>query len=759
MTCSDAVTGWLLRRNFKPVNKAEGTVSMALGKVSEKGNPTTDFFTELRRRRVLPITGAYIAIAWLVTEIASFLLEQASAPGWCLRLLAIVFVVGFPVAVVLAWVIQRQPDGTWSIDSSRGQRRTVIGAVVLGVLATTGLSLLVLPRMDDAEAEPAYQPIPNSVAILPLSMAVGTVHERSIADTLYAALESGLDQSAELILMDLRNLKSRPENLAEFSRSVKVAALLTGQILQARGGTRIRMDLIDAGQGGVTWSQEIDWDPTRIADTGTAIANGVLEALALPLLSNTNFTGTNNPDAYEVFLAGVQRAATYNIADLALAMDDFQRAIDLDPEYVLAYVALAETIGWYWRIKRPDEQEEKVLKARSRQALEAAQALEPDSADVVFAVGWLQPSRELRVEAYKHALELDSNHAKSYHRLGLAARRNDMQEAERLVRQALELDPFNADWRNDLAGILYNQGRDKEAFAELRKSIELEPDLVFNHYKMGHWAFLDLGRLDEAIIHYRKAYALDPDYGALIADIAGTYGYLGAWEEALAWTDRALERSPGNAMVGYTYYQIYYAMREKEKALKHLRRVVDMAPNFSFSLHALGLLDIRAGRAELALERWRHANPVLTSSDHPQINENNLYEAMYYAGNLMEAGENRQAEYLLQLCLDALHKWQNETFVRESVALDVEQQIYAALKLKEETLTVMQHVIVDNQNYSGSWMYESPAFEFLWDDPEYQKIMAIMHAELARQLERIREMEHNGELPPAPGVVYKSSSN
>ena len=70
----------------------------------------------------------------------------------------------------------------------------------------------------------------------------------------------------------------------------------------------------------------------------------MLETLALPLLSNTSFTGTNRPEAYDAYLAGLRRAATYNIVDLALAMDDFQRAIDLDPEYVLAYVALAETI-------------------------------------------------------------------------------------------------------------------------------------------------------------------------------------------------------------------------------------------------------------------------------------------------------------------------------------------------------------------------------------------------------------------------------
>jgi hypothetical protein len=80
-------------------------------------------FEELRRRRVLPVAGAYIAIAWLAVEIAGFLLEQLGAPAWALRLLAIALVVGFPVAVALAWMVQRQPGGGWRLDSSRGQFR------------------------------------------------------------------------------------------------------------------------------------------------------------------------------------------------------------------------------------------------------------------------------------------------------------------------------------------------------------------------------------------------------------------------------------------------------------------------------------------------------------------------------------------------------------------------------------------------------------------------------------------------------------
>ena len=716
-------------------------------------------FRELRRRRIFPIAGAYIAIAWLITEITGFLLGQVSAPGWSLRLLAIVFMVGFPVAMVLAWVIQVQPGGKWSVDSSSRQRRTVFSAIALGILATAGLSWLILPRVGDMAAVPAYQPIPNSVAILPLTAAVGTPNERSIAETLFVSLGRGLDQSADLILMDLRKLDEQPVNLAEFGRSIKAAALMTGKFLQVPGATRIQMDLLDVIQNEVIWSQTVDWDPTRIADTGSAIANGVLEAMTLPALPQDVFTGTDNPDAYHAFLMGGQHAASLNISKLAIAMDDYQRAIDLDPDYVLAYVALAETIRWYRRLKQPEEAEQQALKNRARQALETALELDSESAAAISHLGALSDDRELAIQAYQYALELDPNHAKSYQRLGWAVqkqnisgvRSGDLEETERLFRKALDLDPFNADWRSDLGTLLYHLGRDEEAFAELNRSIELEPLYLHNHLMLASWEYYDNGRLDEAMIHAREAYALDPEFGSAAWWVASAYAEFGAREEALAWMERSLELSPGSALTWFVAYQVYYLLGFEDEAMEYAVRSLELYST-EYALQAVGTWDIREGRAEKALERWRLAYPLLATSDLPVVESTDIRPVLYYARNLMEAGETGQAEHLLNLCLDALDKWQNEAFVRNGYVLEFETEIYAALRLKEETLAAMRRAIIDQQNYSGTWMYAFPPFDFIRDEPEFQELMEIFYANLARHLERIREMERNGEMPPAPGV-------
>src|SRR5210317_474031 len=127
----------------------------------------TNLLTELQRRRVIPIAGAYIVIAWLATEIAGFLLEQSGAPGWILRVLAIAFVVGFPVTVVVAWVVQVEPGGKWALDSSKGRGKAVVAALAVGILVTAGLSWLIVPRIEDPPEYPDYDPLPNSVAIMP----------------------------------------------------------------------------------------------------------------------------------------------------------------------------------------------------------------------------------------------------------------------------------------------------------------------------------------------------------------------------------------------------------------------------------------------------------------------------------------------------------------------------------------------------------------------------------------------------------------
>ena len=569
----------------------------------------TGFWSELRRRRVLPMAGAYLVIGWLVTEAAGFLLEQAAAPGWILRLLAIVFVVGFPVAVALAWIVQRQPDGRWGIDRSAGQQRVVVGAIVLGVLITAGLSWLILPNLADPPVIADYDPLPKSVAILPFADVDSAPHERTIAGTLYTALLEGLNQSRELTQVQLR-LRQRPRDVRSLGKRMRVSALLVGQVVQRPGGPQVEMQLLDVGRDRVQWSQTFDWDPTRIMDTGVAIANSVLEAMDLSSLSRQKFTGTDSFDAYEAFLLGGQHRASFGSALLAKAIDDYQQAIELDPGYVLAHVALAETIGAYLWVTGPPQKERKSLRARAEEAFDAAVALDDQSAAVISLQGDYARGWQVKIQAYEHALELDPHHAPSYYRLGNAMWANEKrEEAARLIAKALELDPLNAFYHNELGSVLLMLGRDEEAAAEYRKSIELEPDLPFNYVHLGAIEHLYFGRLDEAVINYRKAYALDPGGGWSAANLAYTYAYLGGEEEAIAWMERSLAASPTKHWAWAMAVVVQERFGQREAALESSMRLLELNPNDMLALYLLGAQDIADDRKAQALERWEAAAP------------------------------------------------------------------------------------------------------------------------------------------------------
>jgi tetratricopeptide (TPR) repeat protein/TolB-like protein len=712
---------------------------------------TGGFLAELRRRRVLPVAGAYIAIALLVTEIASFLLGQADAPGWSTRLLAIVFIVGFPVAVVLAWTIQIGPDGRRYLDSSAGQGRTVAAAVALGLVAVAGLAWLILPRIDDA---PGYDPIPNSLAILPMADPDSTPYQRTIADTLYAALLNGLNGSRELTQVRLRP-KTRPQDLLGFAREFRVASLLVGSIVQTASGSRVEMRLFDVGQGKVSWSTTFAWDPAEIMDIGSDIAAGVLHTMSLPMMSRQKFAGTDNAEAYDAFLLGKSR--TDVIDDLELAIEDFQRAIDTDPGFVNAHVALADAINWYLFLKGPPEAERQALEARARQAIDTAVELDSEFAPALSTLALFEENRELKQQLYLRALALDPGHAKTYYRYAREFLRFDgkADEAERYLRKAIELAPMEARWRRELGALLPNAGRDEEGKAELMKSIELEPTLESNYRTLSAWNYFINGRIDQSVYCMRRAYAVNPQSGVLASFVAGGYADLGMRAEAIAWKDRALAISPTSAWAWQMVGAIHVRLGDTEIASEYLDRATELGLRHSRTVSQEIEAASAAGRKEEALRLFVDAFPGIASNDDLEIGPRNVWRIAEYAELLVEAGREAEGRALWNRCL---------AFVEDQCLdgrmagagggdqCDYLWTLYAREERREETLAALRRQIVDRRRIAEHHQFSEELVDFIRDDPEYGEIIGFLHEILAEQREQVYQMECNGEMPPAPGI-------
>lgn len=402
---------------------------------------SSGFLAELRRRRVLQMGGAYIAAAWLGAEILNFLLEQFQAPDWTYRFLAIAFVVGFPVAMVIAWIVQVQEDGSWAIDPARGDLKTLAAAVALGLLATAGLSWLIVP---ERQPEPVYEPLPNSLAVVPFQD----------HDDLYRSLMAGLEQSPSLVLVRLRNAGDAVDPVA-FGRDLEVASLAVVQPSSSGESKSLELRLHDIVQERLVELESFELETGNAIATSHAMANWLLEALALPPMTPEQLMGTEDVQAYELFVAGKYQSTQLSAASLRTAIDEFQRAIELDPGYARAHAALADAIYELLAFSDVAQEERSRLESRARTAVDTAQKLDRASADAISLLGLGTSNRQLRVQAFERALELDPDHYMSYYRYALQMRdEGDLDEAEKLIRRAILFSPADSRFHAELENIL-----------------------------------------------------------------------------------------------------------------------------------------------------------------------------------------------------------------------------------------------------------------------------------------------------------------
>jgi tetratricopeptide (TPR) repeat protein len=733
------------------------------------------FFGELRRRRVLSVAAVYLVAGGLLLELSGFLLEKVAAPGWIGRLLAIAFVVGFAVAVVIAWVVRREAGGGWVLDSSRGQRRAVWLAVLCGVAVTAALAALLLPRFEDAPVVPDYDPLPHSVAVLPLLDPDYTPAEVGIGSILYQALTQGLNASRELTQVQLK-LKQAPPDQIALGRQVRVVALLAGRILREAGETEVEMQLLDVARGVPFWTRRFAWDATRIMDRGTELAHGVLQTLGLSEVAPQRFAGTDNREAYDALLMAQDLAfTTFRPVDYERSLPYFERAIELDPGYVQAYLDLCVVLHLMDGFST-DAAERQQRAKRKAWALETARTLAPDSPDVLSALG-LEKLRagqwELAVLAFERVLQRDPDHAPTLFRNAIALRGLlRFEESLAAMSKVVEQDPLNANRRGEYAMSLYGASLTEEAKAEARRAVELEPELAWGWILLSAWEAVE-GHLDEAVIYERKRlYALgdssmhlDRGCGFLLE----YYAALGATEEAIVRLEKCVEAVASADRPGRLFIALSLLGRH-DLGVEYARRFAQFTASSpeqgaypewgGFQYRLLGYL--QAGEPEQAWAFYRRGAPetlawgeaVLAGEE---IESDDLFaerrDPVLYVWLLLQIGQeekarallHRMAEFLDQKCAGTTTAQRRGPTFHECRN---QPTLHGFLGQRDETLAALRRAIIDD-----SWAYPPAGFygalDFLQDDPEYLEIMQVLENRLAVQRERVRALERNGELPMA----------
>ena len=330
----------------------------------------------------------------------------------------------------------------------------------------------------------------KSIAVLPFLNESGDPNDEYFSDGLSEELIAALAQIGELKVIGRSSsfrFKGKNEENKSIGEKLGVNTLLEGTVRKQKDYVRIVAELVNTADGTELWSQTFQRELKDIFAVQSEIAAAVAQALELELLGRENQTARTaapqNMEAHNVYLQGHFYLERRNLEDYRRAIGFFDEAIQLDPNYALAYAERSEALTWIADQSSEQQRENWAMAARDA---EKAVAVAPHLAEAHSALGWERFFGEWKFDEgllkLRRARELAPGNAKANHLLAsVLVFLGRFTEAEKLARKAIELDPLTFQLRNNLTRILYYEKKYDEAVAVAQQAAELQPTANSSH--------------------------------------------------------------------------------------------------------------------------------------------------------------------------------------------------------------------------------------------------------------------------------------
>jgi TolB-like protein/Tfp pilus assembly protein PilF len=736
------------------------------------GSAPKSLIAELKRRNVFRVAVAYGIVAWLLVEVASVVLPTVGTPDWVMKVLTFLVILGFPLALILAWAFELTPEGikresavdpAESITHLTGRK---LDFAIIGLLAVAVLFLVVDHYVLEAEPKPAEvaaEQVPaaaavargKSIAVLPFVNMSADANQEYFADGISEELLNTLAQIEDLRVVGRTSsfsFRDSDADLKEMGEALNVDVILEGSVRTAGDRVRITAQLNDAKDGFHLWSETYDRELTDIFAIQTEIATAIADALRVSLSSEERVRlvtpPTENLEAYQAYLLGKRRVAKWNDVALAESVDYFQQAIELDPSFALAYAGLADAYLWQAGISGLPRGE---MIAKAEAAVDKAIALNDQLGEAYTQLAGVKHYRsdfEGAEAAYQRALKLNPNDAQTYSLYGYLLRDVDRTEdALALHRKALELDPLSATIIANVGHDLTCLGQFDEALVQYEKALEIDPDYsVATSISDHHWKVK--GQLDQAVVWIAKAISLDPGSPLFSAWLGMLFMDLGGLDEGEYWIKRSIELSPETFWPNHTMQLLGVYHGDEGAALNYGRKALELEyyPG-KFDWPELTLLrdhELRASRYPEVRALYETNHPELLNRGAPIMHNWNYQAAIDLALVLFRTGEQAHADLLLNRSFQFI---QNRPRFGELGYGIADVEIYALQGNKRKALSALRQAIDEGWRYLWWYFLEhDPNLESLHDEPEYRAMVAEIEADMAAQLAHVREMERNGEL-------------
>ena len=711
--------------------------------------------SELRRRNVFRMAALYLVAAWLIMQVAEVVIDLAVLPDWLGQVVLVLLAVGFPIALVFSWFYELTPEGislekdvdpAESITHITGRR---IDIVVISLLLAAVLLFAWHTWWPSV-------PMDKSVAVMAFENMSDDPEQEYFSNGIAEELLNTLAKLADLRVISRSSsfyFKDKDVDIPTIAAQLNVAYVLEGSVRRMGDSVRITAQLIDASTDSHLWSETYDRELTAEnifaiqSEIALAISTRLQATLSRQDAANLKSWPTTSLNAYQSYLLGRQRMIRRSRASLIEAAGYFREAIDLDPDYALAYVGLADA---HLLLGAEGELLLDELVAIVDPALDMALSLNDELAEAYASLGLLREKTGHLAEAeaaYQRAIQLDPNYPTAYHWYGnllrgLLAR---PQAAVPLLRRALNLDPLSPVINLTLGEALEGAGQFDEAMALYRKAAEIEPAYPSAYIVTAHLHRFAYGRLDDAVRWYREGAALDPERALVLSAIGLTYLDLGDDNLAEYWINRGLALGPekyASPLRALMFLQRYRG--QDSEAVQTARKLLQVSPGNTGALYIL----VSLGRYEEALSYFSESYPELACAEEPEISRANLLRAIHLSLALERTGSQECAGLLLNKALERMDEMPR-LGTRGFWFADV--QVYARQGRTEQALAALREALAEGaRSFWWSQLEQSPHTESLRDEPVFRAAMEEIRSDMAAQLEQLRDMETRGRLTPVP---------
>jgi len=732
-------------------------------------------YHELKHRNVLRVAIAYLAGSWLLVEVAETIFPLFGFDDTPARILVIVLAIGFPLFLLFSWVFEITPQGlkkekdidrTASVTHKTGKQLDriiiVLLALALGyfafdkfVLEPARVSDLVEETAQQARSEVLVESYGNkSIAVLPFVNMSSDLEQEYFSDGLTDTLIHGLAQVSGLRVTAKTSsfyFKGMNVDIREIARKLNVSNILEGSVQKSGNRVRITAQLIEANSDTHLWSKSFDRELEDIFAVQDEIAQEVVRALEVTLLDTEEerLAQRYQPslEAYEQLILGRHEMAKRTTTSLSAAEQHFKQAIELDPEYALAYVNLSQTYGLQWRNSGLVIEESL---QRRQPLIEQALELDPLLGEAYVARASLHRDQYLKTgegasipvdEDILKALELSPNYALAHSWYsGLLNGRGRFEEALEQSRLAAELDPMSQISQTALASATWNTGRVEEALALFRHNIERNPGFPDNYGLMAGYQ-VQLGHLGEAQRWFREVRRRNP--GDQYYWWAECVGFLRLFDllSAEDCGKQFSEAFPENLLPQVVQAALYHHKGEWKTAVVTVESLKERLPGWG--AYTRWLADLIAQQGDFEHARRLMADYYaellendlkLSTRDYYLFGDYYLAGVMTFAAILYANGETQQGDLLLQAleeCIATMHRIHGVGYG----IIDV--YIHAIRGDHDQAITALREAI--NMGWKGgNWVFAQDLYQDwklanLHQDPEFIALMDELEADVRKQ--------------------------